>query len=172
MTTVARTLVDLSGVLTRHELANVIHEAAFRNRFSLAATRDAMARAVGRRNLDVLEAALAAHAGGSAGTRSGPEEEFLALVRRAGLAEPLVNTRLAGHEVDFHWPAHRLAVEVDGGGHARPRTRAEDAARDRDLEAAGYVVLRFSDGEIRDDPAGVAARYAAACSRQSSWRRQ
>ena len=33
VTTVPRTLVDLSDVLTPHQLANVIHEAAFRNLF-------------------------------------------------------------------------------------------------------------------------------------------
>jgi hypothetical protein len=39
VTTVARTLVDLADVLTAEQLANVIHEAAFRNRFSEPATR-------------------------------------------------------------------------------------------------------------------------------------
>ena len=39
VTTVARTLVDLSDVLTSEELTNVINEAAFRRRFSLEATR-------------------------------------------------------------------------------------------------------------------------------------
>jgi hypothetical protein len=63
VTTVARTLVDLSDVLTAEQLANVIHEAAFRNRFSLAATHQAMQRANGRRNLHRLSAAHAAHAG-------------------------------------------------------------------------------------------------------------
>ena len=33
VTTVARTLVDLSDVITKWELTNVIHEAAFRDRF-------------------------------------------------------------------------------------------------------------------------------------------
>jgi hypothetical protein len=37
-TTVARTLVDLRDTLTPHQLAYVIHEAAFRHRFDLAAT--------------------------------------------------------------------------------------------------------------------------------------
>ena len=58
VTTVARTLVDLSDLLDALELANVIHEADFRGRFSLAATRQTMARANGRHHLDVLEQAL------------------------------------------------------------------------------------------------------------------
>ena len=42
VTTVPRTLVDLSDVLTAHQLANVIHEAAFRKLFDERAVRAAM----------------------------------------------------------------------------------------------------------------------------------
>jgi predicted transcriptional regulator of viral defense system len=48
ITTPARTLVDLADTLTSHQLANVIHEAAFRNRFDETRTREAMQRAQGR----------------------------------------------------------------------------------------------------------------------------
>jgi len=51
VTTMARTLVDLTECLTRHQLANVIHEAAFRNRFSATHAREAMTRANGRHRL-------------------------------------------------------------------------------------------------------------------------
>jgi hypothetical protein len=159
VTTIARMLVDLTDTLTPHQLANVIHEAAFRERFSLAKTREAMTRAHGRHNLDVLERALALNASGSAGTKSDPEDAFLAIV---GAPEPLVNTRLLGEEVDFHWPDRRLVVEVDGSGHARPRTRREDAARDRKLEAAGYRILRFTADDIEQRPAQVLDRLRAA----------
>jgi hypothetical protein len=103
-----------------------------------------MARANGRRELHVLEQAIALHRDGSAGTRSGLEDAFL-----AGLPEwaapPRVNTSLLDIEVDFHWPRERLVVEVDGPGHGRPRTQREDAVRQRKLEEAGYAVLRVAD---------------------------
>ena len=149
MTTVARTLVDLSSALTAAQLANVIHEAAFRNRFDLAATHQAMARAAGRHELDVLAAALDAHVSGSAGTRSALEDRFLAQVGEAGLPDPLVNTRVAGIEVDFHWPDRRLCVEIDGPGHARPRTRKDDRARDAVLSAAGHQVIRLTGDDVK-----------------------
>jgi hypothetical protein len=38
----------------------------------------------------------------------------LALVRAAGLPDPLVNARVGRYEVDFLWPEERLVVEVDG----------------------------------------------------------
>jgi predicted transcriptional regulator of viral defense system len=161
VTTIPRLLVDLTDVLIAHELANVIHEAAFRGRFSLAATQDAIARANGRHNLPVLERAIAMHEAGSAGLKSRNERTFLALLE--DLPEPLVNTPLHGFEVDFHWPALKLAVEVDGPGHARPRTQRDDANRDRTLTAAGYTTLRFTDDDLDHRPAWVAAAIRAAC---------
>jgi Protein of unknown function (DUF559) len=157
VTTVARTLVDLSDVLTGAQLANVIREAAYQRRFNLAGTRTAMARANGRRRLAVLERALELNALGSAGTKSGREDQALVRVAAAGLAEPLPNVIVpaAGRqfEVDLYWPELGLCVEVDGPGHARPRTRRDDVARDRALTAAGFEILRFD----RIDAAAIAA---------------
>jgi very-short-patch-repair endonuclease len=165
VTTVARTLVDLGAVLHPHQLANVIHEAAFRGRFDLAATNGAMERAHGHHGLGVLAAALTLHAGGGAGTRSALEDRFLVLIRANGLPEPLVNTKVqAGErqiEVDFHWPDRRLCVEMDGPGHGRPRTREEDRLRDRRLEAAGQRVLRLTADAVRERPADAIARVRA-----------
>jgi hypothetical protein len=83
VTTIARMLVDLTDVLGPYDLANVIHEAEYRQRFHEPATRAAMRRANGRHNLKRLERALE---------------------RR--------RTKLNGEEADFHWPAHKLAVSA------------------------------------------------------------
>jgi len=135
VTTVARMLVDLTDVLTPHQLAWVIHEATFKRIFSERATREAMARANGRRNLHVLERALELRAQGSAGTRSAKEDAFL----EAQTVEPLVNVKI---EVDFHWPDEGRVVEIDGEGHNRLATRRDDARRDELLDRAGWEVTR------------------------------
>lgn len=53
-----------------------------------------------------------------------------------------------------------VAVEVDGGnwkpGGGKHGGRA-DYRKTRALAKAGYLVLRFTAGEVRDDPAGVIA---------------
>jgi predicted transcriptional regulator of viral defense system len=139
ITTPARTLVDLASVLMHHQLANVIHEAAFREQFDNGAVREAMERARGR-DLEALHAALRAHAAGSAGTRSALEDRFLATWQGP---EPLVNTKI---EVDLYWPDKNLVVEIDGPGHERPRSKGEDDARDRVLRAAGIDVVRLPSG--------------------------
>jgi len=148
VTTVARTLVDVTDILEPDDLANVIHEAAYRKRFNLEATRRAMTRANGRKNLNRLEEAIQAHLNGSAGTRSRNEREFLRLCKAANIPKPLVNTHVLGIEVDCVWPDLKLVAEIDGPGHARPRSQREDRAVNALLTAAGYTVLRGAPREV------------------------
>ena len=157
VTTAHRLFVDLADALTPHQLANVIHEAAYRGLYVEAAIRDVMARSNGRHNLAALERAMELHRMGSAGTKSGAEDAFL----RLDLPEPLVNMHLLGREVDFHWPDHGVVVEVDGI-HGLPWTVADDAGRDAALTAAGYTVLRFSARDVYERRDAVTARTAAA----------
>jgi very-short-patch-repair endonuclease len=63
-------------------------------------------------------------------------------VARESVPIPRIDTRIAGPEVDFAWPG--LVVEIDGPGHARPRTRAQDRERDAILKAAGHRVMRIA----------------------------
>jgi hypothetical protein len=159
VTTVARMLVDLSDVLTKFQLANVMYEAAYRRRLDLDATRRARQRANGRRNLHVLDAAIDLYLSGSAGTRSRLEDTFLSLLQFGGIPEPLVNMEVLGEEVDCRWPEQMLVVEVDGPGHRdRPPAKRDDARKDAKLRAAGYTVLRFTDVEIERRPEDVLAR--------------
>ena len=160
VTTVARILVDLSDTHTAAELTNLIHEAAFRSRFHLEATRRTMQRANGRHRLDALEQAIAMHLSGSAGTRSRVEVAILSMLKFSDLPTPLVNTDVLGEEVGFHWPERRLIVEVDGPGHRRPRTRREDERRDRELRAGGWTVLRYTAEEIEQRPHDVMRRLS------------
>jgi hypothetical protein len=158
VTNVARLLVDLTDILIAEELTNVIHEAAFRGMLHLGATQRAMTRANGCHNLHVLDEAIDLYLNGSAGLKSLGEKAFLALVQAAAIAKPLVNTKVAGLEVDFHWPRLRRIVEVDGPAHERPSAKRVDARRDARLRAAGWTVLRIPDVEIEHDPESVTVR--------------
>ena len=159
VTNVARMCVDLTDVLIAEELTNVIHEAAFRNRFSVDATRQAMRRAKGRRNLWVLEQALTDWLAGSAGLKSRKERAFLTLLRGAGFPRPRINTHVLGVEVDFHWPRQRLVVEVDDTHHDRPPTASDDESRDDDLAAHGLGrAARPARGDRTPGGAGTGSR--------------
>jgi very-short-patch-repair endonuclease len=159
VTTVARTLVDLSDSKDAQDLAFMMHEAAYLGKFSFEATWAAIARANGRRNLGVLKEALELHLSGSAGTRSRLEKRFRRLVQGAGMPSPRSNIVVNGFEVDFYWPG--LCVEIDGPPHMRPRSKVDDRIRDAALRAAGYVVLRFSEDDLNDRPAMVLAELAS-----------
>jgi hypothetical protein len=158
VTTMHRTQVDLADVLTPHQLANVMHEAAFRGRLVPSAIRDAMGRVWGRPRLWVVDRALELYAAGSAGTRSGAEDAFLRLV--SGFAEPLVNVSFEGFERDFRWPNRALVVEIDGPAHGRPHALLDDAGRDRTLREAGYTVLRFTHEDVHRRPRELASAVA------------
>ena len=149
VTTVARTLVDLADVLTPHQLAKVIDEADYLGLFDLTETYEAMQRANGRHNLGVLNRAIGLYIGGSAGTKSRNEDAFLALLRLAGLPEPLVNRRRRGRRGrlrvarPFAGGRGRRAGAID-----RPTARRTDARKARALTAAGYTVLRVTDVDL------------------------
>ncbi|PWG66965.1 endonuclease [Bifidobacterium callitrichidarum] len=50
--------------------------------------------------------------------------------------------------VDFYCAKASLAVELDGGGHYTTKQQQADAARTKELEAAGLTVLRFANNEV------------------------
>ena len=140
VTRFARLLVDFADVLTPFQLANVLHMGAFKG-----LVPPDIPDAPGRHNHKTLAKAFALHRSGSAGTRSTAEDVFLTF----DLPEPLVNVVYLGFEVDFRWPAHRVAVEVDGPHHGRAYNRNADIARDKALVADGYTVLRFSADDVQ-----------------------
>ena len=57
--------------------------------------------------------------------------------------------------VDFCCPDAWLIIELDGGQHTFDVAAAADAARTRDLEQRGYLVLRFWNPEIFANLDGV-----------------
>jgi hypothetical protein len=139
---VHRLIVDLTDVVTiPHEITAVIREAAHKGLFSLLATLDAIERNPGRRTRLAREA-IALYEAGSAGTRSGGEVATVVLFNARGLPRPLVNTKVLGEEVDFHWPDRKLVIELDGTGHGRSPVRRDDADRDHLFREAGWILDR------------------------------
>jgi len=102
-------------------------------------------------------------------SRSDLERDFLALWRRHRLPAPEVNVKLGRWEVDFLWRAQRVVVEIDSFTYHRGSVAFEDDhARDLDLRAAGYAVLRFTGQQIEEEPGRVTEDVARALS-QEDW---
>ncbi len=56
---------------------------------------------------------------------------------------------------DFMCKELMLVIEVDGISHQWETTIQKDEKKQKDLEMAGFKVLRFSDGEVLNDIANV-----------------
>lgn len=95
------------------------------------------------------------------------DSEFERLVMRdlraAGTADPRLHhvVRLPGEdpiELDLDWPGALLDVELDGADHRdRVLRMSRDRRRDRLLQAAGYVVARYTWDDYVTDRAGMIA---------------
>lgn len=99
------------------------------------------------------------------------DSEFERMVVRdlvaAGVPEPRLHhvVRLPGEdpiELDLDWDGVLLDVELDGSDHVvRARRARRDRARDRLLQAAGYVVARYTWDDYVADRSGMLAQIAA-----------
>jgi very-short-patch-repair endonuclease len=131
VTTPARTIADLRGVVPGRVWRSAVRQAELRG--------------------------LALDAGVEPdGTRSELERRFLALCRRHRLPPPETNVRIGPFEVDFLWRERRLIAELDGFAYHRTRTDFEaDRERDARLKVLGYEVVRFTYRRVFDEPAAV-----------------
>jgi very-short-patch-repair endonuclease len=90
---------------------------------------------------------------------------MLALIRAAELPPPQQNAWLCGYEVDFHWPAQRLVVEVDGyAWHSSASAFERDRRKGNALTGAGIDLVRVTWVQMDRDHlaliAGLARRIA------------
>jgi very-short-patch-repair endonuclease len=53
-----------------------------------------------------------------------------------------------GYIADFMCLELKLVIEVDGRTHLEEVTMAKDETKQKDLEEAGFAVLRFTDNEV------------------------
>lgn len=84
-------------------------------------------------------------------------------IRAAGLPEPQVNVRVGRWQVDLLWPRSRPVVEVDGyASHSSRWAFERDHAKGAALRDAGYLLLRFSAKQVRDEPERTVARIRSA----------
>ena len=161
VTSVARTLLDVAGVLSPPRLERALEQAERLQRLDLHRLQETMSGCLGHRGVRRLGAALDLYREPVA-TRSELERAFLDLIRSAGLARPSVNVQVAGHEVDFLWRDEGIAVELDGFEFHGTRAAFErDRARDHDLQMEGIQVVRLTWRRLQDEGAEVAERLGA-----------
>jgi hypothetical protein len=170
VTTVARTLVDLAGILDLPALRKVVGRTAIRRKLDLQAIDIAIYNAKGRRGLKALELALVPYRtkdGKVPDVRSDFETLVLPQLLDKELPRPSTNApiHIDGERflIDFLWKKERVIVETDGREtHETPMAFQDDRRRDQFLAATGYRVLRVTWNQIHGDTAGVLERISRA----------
>lgn len=166
VTAVARTLVDLAGVVAAYDVGKALTEAERIGVLDLATIERVLARTARRHGSGhrTMRAALAElRAGRIQLTRSVLEDRFLALLDAHDLPRAHMNHLLGAYVVDACWPRHRLVVELDGWAfHNTTKAFQEDRGRSNALQRAGWVVLRFTHADVVRRAAAVAAELAEA----------
>jgi len=132
----ARTLVDLSTLLTPRQLRRALAESDYRGLLDLEKMQAELD--LRRPGSKAMRAAIRSHMPELARTLSALEERFLELCESSRLPLPEVNAKVGRMRVDALWRAQGVAVELDGapahGGWAaikRDRQRRAGAARRR-----------------------------------------
>jgi predicted transcriptional regulator of viral defense system len=119
-TTLARTIMDLAGVVSQREVERAMEQAEMLQTLDARALEDQLERNVNAQAAGRLRRVLAAYQPGQAPTESEFEERMLALCRAIdvpvprrqfyvdpGDGEPMVR-------LDFAWPEHRYGIETNG----------------------------------------------------------
>jgi very-short-patch-repair endonuclease len=120
-----------------------------------------IARSRGRPGISALRELVEAELAGER-NRLEAEKRFRALVKDAKFPEPQSNAKVGPFTVDFLWPEERVVAELDGFTTHRTRSAFEgDRARDGDLQALGYRVVRVTWRQLTREPHAVVARVAA-----------
>jgi predicted transcriptional regulator of viral defense system len=162
-TTVARTLLDLAGVIGRRPLERAIEQAEVQEVLDGAGLDRQLERNQHTRAASRLRAALADHDDRSAPTESEFEERFLAFCKNARLPLPERQVYIDPNDGepavrgDFVWRQQRLVVETDGVKYHRTRAAFEsDRRKDQRLTLAGWRVLRITWRQLRAEPERIA----------------
>lgn len=153
VTSLARTLVDLSARLSRVQLSRALDQGLRRNQTTLRAVRvwvSGLRPAPGRRPL-VIHELLASRLSGYNPGDSYQEVRVLRMLVAAGLPEPVQQhgVKVDDHrfKLDLAYPEIRLAIEVDGFAvHSTRSAFDHDRIRENLLVTAGWTVLRFTSG--------------------------
>lgn len=174
-TNAVRTVIDLGARLDVPELVQVadrairlglVHPDRLNARFADLSTRGRPGAAVTREVLRSIDPARAP-------AESELETMLDAVIAEGGLPTPVRQhvVRIDGRtfRLDLAYPELMIAIEADGFAvHGERAAFESDPERQNLLAAAGWLVLRFTWRQIRDQPDVVVATIARAMGRRSA----
>jgi len=162
VTSVERTLADLSPIVGLAETVVLVDTATHLRLTTVQRLEDAASRAVRRAGIRTFHRAIAL---AEPAAESQMESRLRMVIVLRGLPKPLVQHTLydqSGKRLgrpDLYYPQARLGIEYDGEVHEG--RLAQDNRRQNALLAAGYRLLRFTAGDVYNDPEKIVAQVRA-----------
>jgi very-short-patch-repair endonuclease len=150
ITTVPRTLVDISSMLSSADLARACHEAGVLH----GTTPRQVEEVLNKRPTTPAAKQLRKVMNGEVHVTLSPlERAFLKRLRAAGLPEPVMNRKAGERRVDCRWSDHRLTVELDSYRYHSSRHAWElDRRREREAHARGDDFRRYTRDDVFEEP--------------------
>jgi len=156
VTSVARTLCDLTASCTPWQVAHAVDDALMQRLTTLRQLKAVFLDLAtkGRRRSTIMRAVLEERLPGTDLGESPQENKVARWLLEAGLPRPVhqhrvrIGTRTI--RLDLAWPPQKVDVEYDGWESHRPRSVFEsDRERDNALRLAHWTVLRFTSRSTR-----------------------
>jgi very-short-patch-repair endonuclease len=150
ITTVPRTLVDLSSLLQLEDLARACHEAGVLHRTTPRQVEKVLTE---RPNTPGAKQLRKVMHGDVHVTLSRLERKFVQRLKENALDLPITNKSADGRRVDCRWPEHKLTVELDSFRfHNSRRAWEQDRRREREAYARGDEFRRYTHHDVFEDP--------------------
>lgn len=165
VTSPARTLIDLAGIVSDPQQLEIAFDDALRRGLvTISSMRREAARhsRKGRAGIIALRALIESRAG-KPHLESAMETKLLALIMKARVGTPvrqyaIGNDRRLIAVLDFAFPDAHIGLEADGfDPHGVKRRWSADKARDNELMLMGWSILRFTWDQITNQPNQVIA---------------
>jgi hypothetical protein len=157
VTTIARTLLDLSGVLDPATLGKVVDDALRRRYLTIKdlANRLAACNRGGRRRLLALKAIIETRGIEYVPGDTAWEDRVFNWIVESGLPIPdrqvWVTVNGKSYRVDMGYVDHKIAIEFDGYEWHHLRSKFDsDRERITDLQLAGWLVLSFTSKSSKE----------------------
>jgi predicted transcriptional regulator of viral defense system len=168
VTSLPRTILDLSAGRSVQEIRRQIQRAEDAKVFDLRQMRDLLGRSNGHHGETKVRIALETYEERPVFTRSDLERRFLDLVIAAGLPTPAMNHFVEGYEIDAYWEDERFGVELDVyETHGSRLSFEEDRERDDALLGAGIETTRVTGLRLDREPGLVIASIGRHLARRS-----
>lgn len=163
LTAVEATLRGLAGVMDEEHLQDAFDEADRLGLIDDARLLEVAANCQGFRGASSFRDLVRDRVEDIGAARSRLESLVMRAIRKDELPRPEVNVVVSGRLVDFCWRQQRVIVETDGYAFHQGRAAfEEDRARDNELRALGWTVLRFTYRQVVHNPGYVTGLIRAA----------